>query len=54
MACREGRESSAITGISVRELSSSHRCLRERTPLKASAGTTDNRFASRRLQGERN
>lgn len=54
MACREGRESRAVTGISVRELSSNHRCLRERTPLKAPAGTSDNRLASRRLQGERN
>lgn len=52
MACREGRESSAVTGISVRELSSNHRCLRERTPLKAQAGTSDSRLASRRLWGE--
>lgn len=50
MACRDGRESRAITGISVRELSSNHRCLRERTPLKAQAGTSDSRLASRRLQ----
>lgn len=50
MACREGRESSAITGISVKELSSSHRCLKERTPLKAQAGTSDSRLASRRLR----
>ncbi|TNN82326.1 hypothetical protein EYF80_007447 [Liparis tanakae] len=42
MACREGRESRAVPGISVRELSSNHRCLRERTPLKAPAGTSDN------------
>ena len=53
MACREGRESSAATGISVRELSSSHRCLREPMPLKAPAGTSDRRLASRRLgEGE--
>lgn len=52
MACRDGRESRAITGISVRELSSNHRCLRERTPLKAQAGTSDSRLASRRLQVE--
>lgn len=51
MACREGRESSAATGISVRELSSNHRCLRERTPLKAQTGTSDSRLASRRLEG---
>lgn len=52
MACREGRESNAVTGISVRELSSNHRCLRERTPLKAQAGTSDSRLASRRLWDE--
>lgn len=50
MACKDGRESRAITGISVRELSSNHRCLSERTPLKAQAGTSDSRLASRRLQ----
>lgn len=52
MACRDGRESSAATGISVKELSSNHRCLREETPLKAQAGTSDSKLASRRLQGE--
>lgn len=52
MACRDGRESSAVSGISVRELSSNHRCLSERTPLKAQAGTSDSRLASRRLRGE--
>lgn len=53
MACRDGRESRAITGISFRELSSNHRCLSERTPLKAQAGTSDSRLASRRLRGEK-
>lgn len=53
MACRDGRELRAITGISFRELSSNHRCLSEQAPLKAQAGTSDSRLASRRLQVEK-
>lgn len=49
MACRDERSLSALTGISVRALSSSHRCRKDRMPEKVLAGTSMIRLASRRL-----
>lgn len=49
MACSADKLLKAWTGISVRELSSSHRCLREYSPLKQLGGTELMWLASRRL-----
>lgn len=49
MACSDERSFSAFTGISVRALSSSHRCRKDRMPEKVRAGTSMIRLASRRL-----
>lgn len=49
MACSADKLLKAWTGISVRALSSSHRCLREYRPLKQLGGTELMWLASRRL-----
>lgn len=51
MACRAGRLLRALTGTSVRALSSSHRCRRQDSPSKLLSGTSEMRLASRRLAG---
>lgn len=53
MACSAGRLLSALTGISVSALSSSHRWRREDSPSKLLSGTREMRLASRRLVEER-
>lgn len=49
MACSAGRLLSALTGISVSALSSSHRWRSEDSPSKLLSGTREMRLASRRL-----
>lgn len=53
MACSAGRLLSALTGISVSSLSSSHRWRREDSPSKLLSGTREMRLASKRLVEER-